>query len=176
MVPALRNIMIGVLLVLTASCAKNKKAEYFSMLQVYDFEIRAGLNTTVTHFFVSPPLNSTYELQLEETGHTADQVGGVFPKFAELSAVFDDVDLDFVSAVEIRLYDPFDPDHAQEVFYMIPVPANTNATIRPFPGLANVEDIVSEPTYGIEMRLIFRQPPPITFDLRLELELSVQEK
>lgn len=163
-------------LILATSCSKDKNVELFTMVQVYDFEIRAGLNTAVTHFFISTPFQSTFDQQLADVGRTEEDLNGVFPKFAQMSSVFNDVDLDIISAIEIRLYDPFDPDHSREVFYMVPVPANTNTVVRPFPGLSNVLDIVSEPTYGIEVRLIFRQIPATTFDMRLEMELSAQAR
>ena len=170
-------ILLSASVLLTGSCRKDSRPELTVLTQVFDFEVRSGLNTSVTHFFLSGPLNNPYEQQLADVGRTPEDVDAVVPKFAQMSEVFNDIDLDFVSAVEVRVYDPFDPeDSSKEVFYMIPVPANTGTVVRPFPGLQNVEDIVSGPTYGIEVRLIFRRVPQTTFNMRFEMQLSVKGK
>ena len=158
---------------MTSSCDKDNKVELFEMTQRMDFEVKAGLNTVETHFFVLPSVESTYDDLLETTGFEDSQVLSIEPKFARLSTVFGDLDLDFLRLVEVRVFDPFDPDFQREVFYLDPVPANSGTVIRPFPGLSNVKEILSPPTFGIEVRLIFRLPPPETKTMRLEMDFSV---
>ena len=166
---------IGVI-VLTMSglgCNKDNRVELFQMTQVMDFEIKAGLNTLETHFFLQPAARSTYEEQLELSGFDESLVAAIEPKFSQLSTVFRDVDLEFIRLIEIRVVDTFDPTFQREVFYLDPVPPNTRNIIRPFPGLTNVREIVSNPTFGIEVRIVFRFVPRDNYDMRLQMDFAV---
>jgi hypothetical protein len=166
---------IGILLLTMSGlgCNKDNRVELFKMTQVMDFEIRAGLNTVETHFFIQPAANSSYDEQLEISGFDESLVASIEPKFAQFSTVFSDVDLDYIRTIEIRVVDPFDPEFQREVFYLDPVPPNTRTIIRPFPGLTNVKEIVAKPTFGIEVRILFRFPPRTTENMRLQLDFSV---
>lgn len=157
----------------SSSCNKDKRNELFVMTQEMEFEIRAGLNVVETHFFVQPATASTYKAFLELSGFDESVVATIEPKFADLTTAFGDVDLDFVRYIEIRVFDSFDVDYQREVFYLDPVLPNTRGTIYPFPGLSDVKGIVTEPAFGIEVRLIFRYPPPSTFNMRLSLDFAV---
>ncbi len=166
---------IGII-VLTMSglgCNKDNRVELFQMTQVMDFEIKAGLNTLETHFFLQPAALSTYEEQLELSGFDESLVAAIEPKFSQLSTVFRDVDLEFIRLIEIRVVDTFDPTFQREVFYLDPVPPNTRNIIRPFPGLTNVREIVSNPTFGIEVRIVFRFVPRDNYDMRLQMDFAV---
>ncbi len=166
---------IGII-VLTMSglgCNKDNRVELFQMTQVMDFEIKAGLNTLETHFFLQPAARSTYEEQLELSGFDESLVAAIEPKFSQLSTVFRDVDLEFIRLIEIRVVDTFDPTFQREVFYLDPVPPNTRNIIRPFPGLTNVREIVSNPTFGIEVRIVFRFVPRDNYDMRLQMDFAV---
>jgi len=166
---------VGIFLLTLSSlgCHKDNRVELFKMTQVMDFEIKAGLNTLETHFFLQPAANSAYEAQLELSGFDDDLVASIEPKFSQLSTVFKDADLDFIRLIEVRVVDPFDPEFQREVFYLDPVPPNTKNIIRPFPGLNDVREIVSRPTYGIEVRIVFRFAPPTSYDMRLQMDFSV---
>ena len=166
---------IGILLITMSglSCHKDNRIELFKMTQVMDFEIKAGLNTIETHFFIQPAVNSSYEAQLELSGFEESLVASIEPRFSQLSTVFQDVDLDFIRIIEIRVVDTFDPIFQREVFYLDPVPFNTRTVIRPFPGLTDVREIVSQPTYGIEVRIVFRFVPQSSYDMRLQMDFSV---
>jgi len=154
-------------------CNKDNRVELFQMTQVMDFEIKAGLNTLETHFFLQPAALSTYEEQLELSGFDESLVAAIEPKFSQLSTVFRDVDLEFIRLIEIRVVDTFDPTFQREVFYLDPVPPNTRNIIRPFPGLTNVREIVSNPTFGIEVRIVFRFVPRDNYDMRLQMDFAV---
>lgn len=142
------------------------------MTYFVDFNLQAGLNTLETHFYRTA-LQSQYQAQLDASGRQDSDVISITPKYAELSTVFNDEDLDFIRQVFVRVYDLTDPNNiSQEVFYLDPVPPNTRKTIRPFPGLNNVLDIASQPAFGIEVGISLWTVTPKTFDMRLEFELS----
>ncbi|MDX1409929.1 MAG: hypothetical protein R3330_17390, partial [Saprospiraceae bacterium] len=134
-----------------AGCRNDKRVELFELNYILDFNIQAGLNTFETHFIVNPAVTSLFEDRLDAQSLTIDDVRSVEPKFAQLSTIFGDEDLDFIRRCEIRLFDPFDPDFSREVFYLDPVPTNTRKVIRPFPGLSDIKPIISETTFGVEI-------------------------
>ena len=168
------QIFISLVLIsaLFASCNNDEPEELFTVTQISEFEVRAGLNVIETHFFQLPAANSPYDNLLASTGVDSALVDAVTPKFCELTTPFGDIDLDFIRLVEVRILDPFDPERSREVFYLDPVPPNSRGTLRPFPGLLNVKDIIDNPSFGIEIRLIFRTPPPTTMNMRLLMEFA----
>jgi hypothetical protein len=163
---------IALMLSLTG-CKTDQRTELFEMSYLVDFELHAGLNTLETHFYRTSGIQSQFQAQLDATGRPAIDVVSITPKYAELSTVFRDEDLDFIRQVFVRIYDISDPQNiSSEIFYLDPVPPNTRKIIRPFPGLANVRDLASQPTFGIEVGISLWEVTPKSFDMRLEFELS----
>ena len=117
-------------------------------------------------------VNSSFDDQLEATGFESSDIASVEPRYCEVRTVFDDIDLDFVRAIEVHLFDPFLAQSQREVFYLDPVPGNTKNVIRPFPGLQNIKELLDNPTVGVEVRVRFFQPPPTTFSFRVDLEFT----
>lgn len=167
----------GVVIVALAiiGCKANDRTELFEVAQVVDFTIQPGLNVVETHFFLIGPLTSPYRAQIEATAADTADVGSIEPKYCDLRTVFSDVELDFIRAIEVYVFDPFDPNFRREVFYLDPVPQNTKTVLRPFPGLSDVKEIISQPTYGIEIRLRFWYPTPQELDMRLSMEFGAFE-
>jgi hypothetical protein len=138
-----------------------------------DFTLGAGLNTLQTHFYRTSGIQSQFQAELDAVARQESEITSITPKFAALSTVFQDADLDFIRQIFIRVFDPSDPDNTnREVFYLDPVPPNTRTIIRPFPGLANVKDITSLPVFGVEIGISLWEITPRTYDMRLTLELS----
>ena len=164
-------MLIFAVLTLTPGCNKDDRTELFELNHIVDFNIPPGLNTFDTHFFIIPQVNSQVDDQLQATGLSPDVIATIEPKFCRLSTIFEDEDLDFIRVVEIRVIDPFNSDFQREVFYLDPVLQNTKKVIRPFPGLADVKEILSKPSFAVEIRLLFRYPPPTSYEMRLSMEL-----
>lgn len=158
---------------LLSGCKTDQRTELFEMSHFIDFELQAGLNTLETHFYRTSGIQSQFQAQLDALGRPASDVVSVTPKYAELSTVFGDQDLDFIRQVFVRIYDLSDPENTNsEIFYLDPVPPNTRKVIRPFPGLSNVRDIAAEPVFGVEVGISLWEVTPRSFDMRLEFELS----
>jgi len=165
-------LVLCVMMLLLAGCKKDQRTELFEMPYFVDFELQAGLNTLETHFYRTVR-QSSFEEQLNALGRPASDIVSITPKFASLSTVFGDQDLDFIRQVFIRVYDTSDPENVNlEAFYLDPVPPNTRKVIRPFPGLANVLNIASLPYFGVEVGISLWEITPRSFDMRLEFELS----
>ena len=154
-----------------SGCKPDQRTELFEMSYFVDFELQAGLNTLETHFYRVSGIPSQFEQQLDAVGREADDIVSITPKYAELSTIFSDEDLDFIRQVFVRIYDQSNPNGV-EIFYLDPVPGNTRRVIRPFPGLSNVRDIASQPNIGIEVGISLWEVTPKSFDMRLEFELS----
>lgn len=167
-------IAVLVVVCLLQACNNDTRRELFEMNYVIDFDVPAGLNTIETHFFVDPSISSFFQQKLDAQDLTIDDVVAIEPKFASLTTVFNDEDLDFIRRFELRIFDPFDPDVTREIFYLDPVPNNTRTVIRPFPGLQDVKDLASSTTFGLQIRLTFRRIPSQTYDMRLAFDLSAK--
>lgn len=168
-------LLILATLLITPGCKDDQPDELFEFAHIVDFTLPAGLNTFDTHFFIIPMVNSLVDDQLAATGLNAEDIGSINPKFCRFSTVFEDADLDFIRVIEIRVVDQFDPDLRREVFYLDPVPNNTRNVIRPFPGLADVKEILSSPSFAVEVRLLFWRPPPRSYDMRMVMEFAAFE-
>jgi hypothetical protein len=156
-----------------SGCRNDTHNELFKMSYPIDFTLGAGLNTLQTHFYRRTGIQSQFEAQLAAVGREEADITSITPKFASLSTVFQDADLDFIRQVYIRIFDPADPDNSsREIFYLDPVPPNTRTTIRPFPGLANVKELASLPVFGIEVGISLWEVTPRSFDMRLVVELT----
>lgn len=168
------SLILAALLVMPG-CKDDMPDELFDFTHVVDFALPAGLNTFDTHFFIIPQVSSLVDDRLAATGLDEEVIASINPKFCRFSTVFEDTELDFIRVIEIRLVDQFNPDIRREVFYLDPVPNNTKNVIRPFPGLADVKDILISPSFAIEVRLLFWRPPPRSYDMRVSLEFAAFE-
>ncbi len=167
------GVLIFSITFLLTGCKTDQRTELFEMVHAVDFELQAGLNTLETHFYRTSGIQSQFQAQLDALGRPASDVVSVTPKYAELSTIFGDQDLDFIRQVFVRVYDLSDPFNVtSEIFYLDPVPPNTRNVIRPFPGLADVLNITSESNFGVEIGISLWQVTPRSFDMRLEFELS----
>ena len=172
--PTIIVFLTGMLLS-SGACKNDTPSELFDLTHVVDFTIPAGLNTFDTHFFIIPQVNTLVNDLLDANGLEAEDIGSIKPKRCLLSTIFEDQDLDFIRIIEVRVIDSFNSEIQREVFYLDPAPVNTREVMRPFPGLADVADIISNPSFAIEIRLLFRYPPPQTFDMRMSMEFGAYE-
>jgi hypothetical protein len=94
-------------------------------------------------------------------------------KYALLSSVFQDVNLEFIDKVSVYIFDPFDANNKIEFFYMDEIPYKSKTTIQLFPGIADVKEWVEKEFFGIEIRLNYRQVTPSLTPMRLTFDLRV---
>lgn len=168
------TLLTSILIVLLLGCRGDNRIELFEVNQVVDFTIQAGLNTSDTHFYSFSSVQSAFSPELNARGMELADVASVEPKFAELSTVFADEELDFIRQFSVRLFDPFNPDYSREIFYLDPVPNNTKTVMRPFPGLSDVKDLIANPSVGVEVRVAFRWVTQRSYDMRLAFDLSAK--
>ena len=155
------------------SCGKNDTNEVFEYVQRVDFTIDAGLNTIDTYFFPFDPLTSPLMGKLEEFKLTFTDIAEVQPKSAEISSIFGDENLEFIRRISVRVHESNDVLNATEIFYSDPTPLKKSNTIRPFPNISEVKDIMINDFYGIELRLDFRYVIPKSIEMKLEYKMRV---
>jgi hypothetical protein len=169
-----KAVVIISLIVLFTGCRKDKRIELFEMNYFQDFTIQSGLNTIETHIYEFPFLTSQFKERLLAGGILENEVGSVEAKFATLSTVFNDVDLELIRDISVLVFDPANRSLKLEIFYLDPVPYNTGTRIRPFPALPNVKDIMKNNTFNLEIRLRFRVITPESMDMRFQYDLSAK--
>jgi hypothetical protein len=165
------SLLMAVLILV--SCNKDKGTELFVLSHHVDFTIQPGLNTFDTHIYTVFPIKSLLDQRLDDTGHTLDQVVSIEAKYALLSSVFQDVNLEFIDKVSVYIFDPFDANNKIEFFYMDEIPYKSKTTIQLFPGIADVKEWVEKEFFGIEIRLNYRQVTPSLTPMRLTFDLRV---
>ena len=99
--------LLCVSMLILPGCQQDERVGVFDVVQVVEFTVPAGLNVVETHFFQLSNVNSSFDDQLEATGFESSDIASVEPRYCEVRTVFDDIDLDFVRAIEVHLFDPF---------------------------------------------------------------------
>jgi len=165
-----------ILLIGLSACRRDGRPELCRLTHFVDFNIQPGLNTFETHIYQVSPLGSILDDNLAARGYTRDDVEAIVPQSAVLRGIFQDVDLDFIHRVSVRVFDPFDPNDNLEFFYLDPVPFRSKTAIQLFPGIADVTDWFEAPYFGVETRLDYRQVTPTLITMRLEFTMRVLGK
>lgn len=165
------GILLG--LVVISACNKDKRTELFELNHRVDFTITPGLNTFDTHFFAISPLTSIYRGKLDASGLTDNDVVSIEAKDAFLSSTFGDINLEFIRRISIYIFDPFDPTHRIEFFYLDPTPFRNETTWRLFPGITDITEWIDAEYFGIEIRLDFREVSPSLIPMKLEFDIRV---
>ena len=174
------RLQIGLAVLLTAllglSCNKDDREVLFELNfppPPITFNILPGLGTFDTHVYTQSPIPTQFAAKLANSGHTLDEVSIIQAKEATMSAIFGDVNLDFIYRVSVFVFDPFNPADKVEFFYLDPVPFRDQTTLRLFPGITDVREWMQEEFVGIEIRLDFREISPSFVEMQLEMDLRV---
>lgn len=170
------SLILLVILLGAPGCRRDGRPELCRLDHFVDFTIQPGLNTFETHIYQVSPLASVLDANLSARGYSRADVDAIVPQSAILRGVFQDVDLDFIHRVSVRVFDPFDPGNNLEFFYLDPVPFRNKTAIQLFPGIADVTQWFDAPYFGVESRLDFRQVTPTLVPMRLEFTMRVLGK
>lgn len=165
------SLLLGCLILV--SCNKDKRQELFQLNHHVEFDIVPGLNTLDTHIYSIAPIKSLLEDHLAASGKTLSDVVAIEAYQANLSSIFQDVNLDFIDKISVLIFDPFDHTKKIEFFYLDPVPFKNKVNIELFPGIADVSEWMEKEYFGIEIRLNYRQVTPSLIQMRFEFDLRV---
>ncbi len=161
------RLYIGILIVLflTSSC-RDKSQEVFSITNETDFNIVAGLNNILTHIFVIENLTSTLEAAAQQNGYNLEDLSKVNSSTAEFRGKFEDLDYSNIERVAVNLVDPTGEFPKREIFFQEIININHSGPLQLFGSLSDVKELLSQPTYNLEVELRFRAPTTQTLENR----------
>jgi hypothetical protein len=159
----------------TLSCKKDAVGPGFEMLYRRDFEIQAGLSPFVVHHYYLNNLSSSYISSLTAQGMTNESIKKVNNITGELSAIFGDEKLDFISRISVRVYKEGKQNEYTEIAYRDPAPISIGATLGLVPSLANVKETMQESRFGIDVAIETRYITTATVPVRLDLKMRAEQ-
>jgi hypothetical protein len=167
-----KYLLFSLFTVLIVACKKDNTGPAVDMLYRRDFEIQAGLNPLVKHHFYLNNMSSKYLPSLQSASLSDSSIIQVANATGELSAIFGDAKLDFISRISVRIFEEGKPNEYIEVAYRDPAPNNSGATLGLIPTLANVKDIMRKDRFGIDIALETRNITTQTIPVRLDLKFK----
>jgi hypothetical protein len=153
-----------------ASCRDDIGESLFDMnYPPREFNLPAGLNTTVAYVQSITNIPTSYPDFVNTSGHSADEVTKIVPRFARLISL-DGLDLGFLSSISVRICPVTQQDcsFADEVFYIDDLYRRSLSTVNLDPGLGNVKDLLSGGLYKLEIVMFPGEITPYSVDCRLE--------
>lgn len=154
------------------SCSTNNAL--FEVEMISQFTIPLGLNTLETHCFIENNIPATLETQIENFNLSNDEVTQVVASGAILSPRFgDNINLEFIQSVNVFIVDPFNFNDRREIFFRENIEFGSRNRIQLFSTISNVKEELLANNIRIETCLKFRQFPPQTFDVLLDMSFSV---
>ena len=165
----------GLLIFLISACTKDNREKLFEMqFNNLQFTIPAGLNTFQSYYFPFSPISTNIKNQFSAYNVTAGEVGGILPSWARITALDNNVDLNFIDEVSIRICGVNEGNCRLEMFYIQPVPFNNGRELRLQPSLADGKSILLDDQFKVEVVLLrLRNISPLTIDCRFEFGFEV---
>jgi hypothetical protein len=167
-----RYLFFSLLALLTITCKKDNTGPAVDMIYRRDFEIQAGLNPLVSHHFYLNNNASKYLPSIQAANIQDSSVIQVTNATGELSAIFGDAKLDFISRISVRIFEEGKPNQYIEVAYRDPAPINSGATLGLIPTLANVKNIMRKDRFGIDIVIETRAITTETIPARIDLKFK----
>lgn len=166
---------LAIFLLLMAACTKDNLNKLFEIqFNNLQFTIPAGLNTFQSYYFPISPLATNIKNQLAAYNLTSGDVAGIYPSYARITALDNNIELDFIDEVSIRICGVSESSCRLEVFYLQPVPFNAGRELRLQPSLANGMSVLLDDRFKVEVVLRrLRGISPLTIDCRFEFGFEV---
>ncbi len=151
--------LVAFLLLFSYSCEKEQVSFYIH--DEHDFEIKAGLNTIETHFFVFRNIKNTLPQELYNQGLSFDDVKVIYAGKGLIQPVFDDFQYGDIREVSIWVVSPIDPSIRHEIYYLDQIPYSMRGEMKLLSGIANLKDFLSlHSSYNLEIQIKFRNFVP----------------
>ena len=163
---------ICVVFLILTSCGSQEAL--FQVETFTDFQISLGLNTLEAHYFVNQNVPVTLRTQLDNLKVNEADISQVVANEAVLYPKFNDnVSLEFIHDVNIFIVDPQNTDRRKEIFFREAIPAGQNTGIQLLSTISDLTEFMLDDKIIVETRLEFRQFPPATFDVRVDMKFGV---
>ena len=122
--------------------------------QVY-ITIPAGLNTGLTHHFPIENIN----------GVNFDNLADAQPSYVTISTEYGEPNLDFIWQA---FFIAIDGNTVQEMAYQTDLLINNYASEQLFPSILNMSNHITQPTFDMELKMIFRAIPVTETRIRID--------
>lgn len=166
------GLLFSVVFMVFSSCGSNEAL--FQVETFTDFQISLGLNTLEAHYFVNQNVPVTLRTQLDNLNLNESDITQVVANEAYLYPKFNDnVSLEFIHDVNLFIVDPENTNRRKEIFFREAVPAGQNSGIQLFSTITDLTEFMLDDKIIVETRLEFRQFPPATFDVRVDMKFGV---
>lgn len=148
----------------------------FTMNMEVEFEIPAGLGSLLTHTFVIRDVKSPLESYLTTFGGDSNSIASIQAGRGELTALFSASNYQFVNRVSVWMVSSENPDIRKELYYLDFNNDNSNdGSLKLLSAVSNVQSIVDNDTFHMEVKLEFRSFSPTTIENRLIFSLVALE-
>ena len=128
------------------------------------YDIPVGLDIFASHYFVVNNILSDTTIFFSANNLTAKQLGRITPSTMFMRAVYQDGTYDYISSVEVSIFDPARPNLTEQIiFYNDNVLPNTGTQITLIPNDVDVTPfIVQGRSFSIRTRIRLRDTPQRT--------------
>jgi hypothetical protein len=132
------------------------------------FDIPAGLNNLETHFFVFGGINSFFAENMAARNLSVEDVVSITASRGTFTIPDGFGDLDIFRRISIFAKSRTNPTLEREMFYLDFVPFNVGLELRLLTSISELQEILSEESFDLELRLEFKNftalPTRIRFD------------
>lgn len=160
---------ILLLLLSTSSCNRDDRTRYEQRINA-ELILPTGLNQIETHAFIIRDVNSFFNANATLNGYSPAEVDEVLAGRGNMNLLFSNNGLGFIERVSIRVFNTPTPLSWKEMYYFDFIPINEGAQVNLFNSISNLESIVTNETFDLEVRLKFRSFIPA--NTRLEFDLG----
>ncbi len=158
--------------ILSLLCGCSTRDALFEVNAQMDFRVDLGLSILETLNVVKGNVAIPLELTVQSTGISSSDITEVLPFEAFLKPRFEDnVNLDFINSVNVYIIDPVEL-RRKELFYLDFVKFGQKSEIELIPTLIDISNYVVNDKAIIEVSLEFRQFPPKSFDMRVQMRFA----
>lgn len=166
-----RNLAYLILILCFASC-KPEVDPLFTMDMEVEFEIPAGLGSLLTHTFVIRDVKNPLDSYLQTFGGDESTIASIQAGRGELTALFSSSNYEFVNKVSVWMVSSENPDIRRELYYLdFNNDNNNDNSLKLLSAVSNVQSILENDTFDMEVKLEFRSFSPTTIENRLIFSL-----
>ncbi len=165
-----RKLFYLFLISILISCSSRETL--FNVTSRMDFKIDLGLSILETHNFIKNKIIIPIDVTASTAGIMNSDIDQVVAQTAYLRPKFgDEINLDFINSVQISIVDQ-EQLKPREIFFMDFVRFGAKTEIELMPSLTDIKDLVIGDKATIEISLRFRQFPPQTFEMDLDMTFA----
>lgn len=159
------------IILLSIACSRDRRERFFEILYPnFQFDLPAGLSTSTAWGFELRNVASNFDAYLKDYNTDTIQVAGVLPFSARITSL-DGNDYRFVEEVSVRICEEGNKPctDAYEVFYIDDLRGRADESIRLQPTSRNVEKLLSQGRFRLDVVFFFRNTTPYAVESKLDM-------